>query len=103
MCVTGTKGKSTTTVGAGHLLRGLGHAVMVGGNLGMPPYDPDAPTDVDWWVIEVSSYQAADIAVAPPVVAVTSLHPDHLTWHARRRRDLLRRQAVALHAGRAPT
>ena len=82
LCVTGTKGKSTTTSVAGHLLRGLGHTVMVGGNLGAPPYDPDAPTDVDYWVIEVSSYQAADASAAPPVVAVTSLHPDHLTWHA---------------------
>ena len=82
VCVTGTKGKSTTSSVAGHLLRGLGHTVMVGGNLGTPPYDPDAPTDVDYWVIEVSSYQAADASAAPPVVAVTSLHPDHLTWHA---------------------
>ena len=31
--------------------------------------------------IEVSSYQALDLAVRPPVVAVTSLHPDHLPWH----------------------
>jgi UDP-N-acetylmuramoyl-L-alanine---L-glutamate ligase len=83
LCITGTKGKSTTTAVAGHLLRGLGHRVMVGGNLGVPPYDPEAPgpDDVDWWVIEVSSYQATDVASSPPVVAVTSLHPDHLTWH----------------------
>jgi UDP-N-acetylmuramoyl-L-alanine---L-glutamate ligase len=83
LCITGTKGKSTTTAIAGHLVAGLGHRVMVGGNLGLPPYDPDAPGpgDVDWWVVEVSSYQAADVASSPPVVAVTSLHPDHLTWH----------------------
>jgi UDP-N-acetylmuramoylalanine--D-glutamate ligase len=81
LCITGTKGKSTTTAVAGHLLAGLGQRVMVGGNLGLPPYDPDAPADVDWWVIEVSSYQATDVASSPPVVAVTSLHPDHLTWH----------------------
>jgi UDP-N-acetylmuramoylalanine--D-glutamate ligase len=29
----------------------------------------------------VSSYQATDLPVSPPVVAVTSLHPDHLDWH----------------------
>jgi UDP-N-acetylmuramoyl-L-alanine---L-glutamate ligase len=81
LCITGTKGKSTTTAVAGHLLAGLGHRVMVGGNLGLPPYDPEARADVDWWVIEVSSYQATDVASSPPVVAVTSLHPDHLTWH----------------------
>jgi len=32
-------------------------------------------------VIEVSSYTATDLAVTPPVTAVTSLHPDHLPWH----------------------
>jgi UDP-N-acetylmuramoylalanine--D-glutamate ligase len=81
LCVTGTKGKSTTTAIAGHLLAGLGYRVVTGGNLGVPPYAPDAPADADWWVVEVSSYQATDVAVSPPVVAVTSLHPDHLPWH----------------------
>jgi UDP-N-acetylmuramoylalanine--D-glutamate ligase len=54
---------------------------MVGGNIGAPPYDPEAGTDYDYWVIEVSSYQATDLPCSPPVVAVTSLHPDHLDWH----------------------
>ncbi|HYZ55918.1 MAG TPA: Mur ligase family protein [Streptosporangiaceae bacterium] len=55
---------------------------MVGGNIGHPPYDPDIDAGpYDYWVIEVSSYQATDLACSPPVVAVTSLHPDHLDWH----------------------
>ena len=29
----------------------------------------------------MSSYQATDLPCSPPVVAVTSLHPDHLDWH----------------------
>jgi UDP-N-acetylmuramoyl-L-alanine---L-glutamate ligase len=81
LCVTGTKGKSTTSSVAGHLIRGLGYRCMVGGNIGAPPYDPEAGTDFDYWVIEVSSYQATDLPCSPPVVAVTSLHPDHLDWH----------------------
>ncbi|MHB8464081.1 MAG: glutamate ligase domain-containing protein [Acidimicrobiales bacterium] len=32
-------------------------------------------------MIEVSSFQATDLWSAPPIVAVTSLHPDHLDWH----------------------
>lgn len=80
-CITGTKGKSTTTAIVGHLLTGLGFRALVGGNIGVPPFDPEADRDVDFWVIEVSSYQALDLAVAAPVVAVTSLHPDHLPWH----------------------
>lgn len=81
VAVTGTKGKSTTVSLLGHLLRGLGRDVFVGGNLGQPPFDPDTPDGVDAWVVEVSSYQAADIARSPRVVAVTSLSPDHLQWH----------------------
>jgi UDP-N-acetylmuramoyl-L-alanine---L-glutamate ligase len=82
VCVTGTKGKSTVVSIAGHLLAGLGYRGMVGGNIGSPPYDPELGAEPwDYWVIEVSSYQATDLASSPPVVGVTSLHPDHLPWH----------------------
>ncbi len=81
LAITGTKGKSTTTAIAGHLLERLGYATLVGGNIGRAPYDPAQPAGYDFAVIEVSSYQATDLAVSPPVVAVTSLHPDHLDWH----------------------
>jgi UDP-N-acetylmuramoylalanine--D-glutamate ligase len=81
LCVTGTKGKSTTASVTGHLLTGLGYRCLVGGNIGVVPYDPATEGDFDYWVIEVSSYQATDLPAAPPVVAVTSLHPDHLDWH----------------------
>jgi UDP-N-acetylmuramoylalanine--D-glutamate ligase len=81
VCVTGTKGKSTTSAVLGHLLTGLGKRVLVGGNIGVVPYDPEVTGEFDYWVIEVSSYQATDLPYSPPVVAVTSLHPDHLPWH----------------------
>ena len=54
---------------------------LVAGNIGRPPWDPDAGDDLDFWVVETSSFQATDLASSPPVVAVTSLHPDHLDWH----------------------
>jgi UDP-N-acetylmuramoyl-L-alanine---L-glutamate ligase len=84
LCVTGTKGKSTTSSITGHLLTQLGYRCMVGGNIGALPYDPaenSGSGGFDYWVIEVSSYQATDLPYSPPVVAVTSLHPDHLDWH----------------------
>jgi UDP-N-acetylmuramoyl-L-alanine---L-glutamate ligase len=81
LCVTGTKGKSTTSSVTGHLLTGLGYKCLVGGNIGVVPFDPAAELDFDYWVIEVSSYQAIDLPCTPPVTAVTSLHPDHLDWH----------------------
>jgi len=80
-CITGTKGKSSTTAIAGHLLRRWGYPCVVGGNIGQPPWDPSLEGDAQYWVIETSSYQATDLAASPAVVAVTSLHPDHLDWH----------------------
>jgi UDP-N-acetylmuramoyl-L-alanine---L-glutamate ligase len=82
LIITGTKGKSSTTAVAGHLLNRWGYRCMIGGNIGQPPWDiAQQGTAWDYWVIETSSYQATDLACSPPVVAVTSLHPDHLPWH----------------------
>jgi UDP-N-acetylmuramoylalanine--D-glutamate ligase len=82
LCITGTKGKSSTTAITGHLLTRLGYSCLTGGNIGRPPWDPALDgADYDYWVIETSSYQATDLPCSPPVVAVTSLHPDHLDWH----------------------
>ena len=80
-CITGTKGKSTTTALAVHLLNGFGYRARAGGNIGHPPWDPSAGPEPDYWVIETSSFQVPDLFTAPRVVAVTSLSPDHLDWH----------------------
>ncbi|MGH9169350.1 MAG: UDP-N-acetylmuramoyl-L-alanine--D-glutamate ligase [Acidimicrobiales bacterium] len=81
VAITGTKGKSTTTAIAGHLLQRLGYQSLVAGNIGLVPYGKGVTAAFDYAVVEVSSYQATDMASSPPVVAVTSLHPDHLDWH----------------------
>jgi len=83
VCVTGTKGKSTTVSIIGHLMGALGIGVFMGGNLGRPPQEP-AEVGVGeprYWIIETSSYQAADATAGPGLVAVTSLSPDHVEWH----------------------
>ena len=81
VCITGSKGKSTTSAIAGHLLTGLGYHAAVGGNIGRPPWEPSPGPPPDYWVVETSSYQIPDLTNGPPVVAVTSLSPDHLDWH----------------------
>jgi UDP-N-acetylmuramoylalanine--D-glutamate ligase len=81
VCITGSKGKSTTSAIAGHLLTGLGYRTAVGGNIGRPPWEPSPGPAPDYWVIETSSYQIPDLTNGPPIVAVTSLSPDHLDWH----------------------
>lgn len=79
--VTGTKGKSTTAALAAAILEHQGHAVALAGNIGVPVTDLyDAPA-ADVYVVEVSSYQAADVTVSPRACVLTSLAPDHLDWH----------------------
>jgi UDP-N-acetylmuramoyl-L-alanine---L-glutamate ligase len=80
-CITGTKGKSTTTSLAVHLLTRLGYQARAGGNIGHPPWEPSTGPEPDYWIIETSSFQVPDLFTAPRVVAVTSLSPDHLDWH----------------------
>lgn len=82
-CVTGTKGKSTTSALLAHLLRAAGLRTALAGNIGLPLLELlDAQADA--WAIELSSYQTRDVAVSgahPQVAIVTNLHPEHLDWH----------------------
>jgi UDP-N-acetylmuramoylalanine-D-glutamate ligase len=48
-CITGTKGKSTTTALAVHLLTRLGYRARAGGNIGQPPWDPAAQPEPDFY------------------------------------------------------
>ena len=81
IAITGTKGKSTTTALTSFFLHCLDEGAQRLGNIGQPPYDPLVDTSTGWLVLEVSSFQCADIDVAPGIVVVTSLGADHLDWH----------------------
>jgi len=81
VCITGTKGKSTTSALIAAILEAIGFKVFLGGNIGRAPYEADSDIDYDYWVIETSSYQVTDLSCGPKVVGITSLHPDHLNWH----------------------
>jgi UDP-N-acetylmuramoylalanine--D-glutamate ligase len=81
VAITGTKGKSTTAALAASILRQEGMEVALIGNIGVPVTDMYDRPLVDAYVVEVSSYQAADVTVSPGVCVLTSLAPDHLDWH----------------------
>jgi UDP-N-acetylmuramoylalanine--D-glutamate ligase len=81
LAVTGTKGKSTTATLAASILGHDGLEVALIGNIGVPVTDAYGRAPVDAYVVEVSSYQAADVTVSPRVCVLTSLAPDHLDWH----------------------
>jgi UDP-N-acetylmuramoylalanine--D-glutamate ligase len=81
VAITGTKGKSTTAALTASILRHEGMEVELIGNIGVPVIDMYDRPLVDAYVVEVSSYQAADVTITPGVCVVTSLAPDHLDWH----------------------
>jgi UDP-N-acetylmuramoylalanine--D-glutamate ligase len=81
VCITGTKGKSTTAALTSHLLTNFGYDARIGGNFGQPPWDPALRHEPDYWIVETSSFQVPDLTIGPEIVAVTSLFPDHLDWH----------------------
>lgn len=83
LCVTGTKGKSTTSSLLAHLLRAAGLRTALAGNIGLPLLEL-LDGHADAWAIELSSYQTGDVAAAgcrPRIAIVTNLHPEHLDWH----------------------
>jgi len=83
LCVTGTKGKSTTTALLAHLLRAGGHRTALAGNIGVPLLEL-LDADAEYWVIELSSYQTGDVAdsgVRPEVAIALNVFPEHLDWH----------------------
>jgi UDP-N-acetylmuramoylalanine--D-glutamate ligase len=80
ICVTGTKGKSTTASLIAYIMAKLGRNAALVGNIGVPITAIDGTT-ADFAVIEVSSYQAADFDGLCDVAVLTSLFPEHLDWH----------------------
>ncbi|HEV2100649.1 MAG TPA: UDP-N-acetylmuramoyl-L-alanine--D-glutamate ligase [Stellaceae bacterium] len=80
VCVTGSKGKSTTSSLIAHILTKLGREVALVGNIGVPITEID-PMKTRYAVIEVSSYQAADFDGLCDIAVLTSLFPEHIDWH----------------------
>lgn len=80
--LTGTKGKSTTSALLAHLLRSAGRDVALLGNIGAALLDhPTRAAAHDVVVVELSSYQLADLHQRIPVGVWLNLHREHLDWH----------------------
>lgn len=78
--VTGTKGKSTMTALLAHLARAAGSTAALAGNIGVPALDLLDEPEADVTVIELSSYQIADLGMGPEVAVLTNLYPEHVDW-----------------------
>ncbi|MDT0508762.1 UDP-N-acetylmuramoyl-L-alanine--D-glutamate ligase [Novosphingobium sp. MMS21-SN21R] len=77
--ITGTNGKSTTTMLVHHICAAAGLAVRLGGNIGLPILGQEPLPEGGIYVLELSSYQI-DLtqSLACDVAALINLSPDHL-------------------------
>jgi UDP-N-acetylmuramoylalanine--D-glutamate ligase len=99
IAITGTNGKTTTTVMCGQLVEASGASVAVAGNVGPTLLDTlaaalervDAPGGAggeageplpEVWVLELSSFQLEGVqGLLPDAAAVLNVTQDHLDWH----------------------
>lgn len=79
IAITGTNGKTTTTLLTYHLLQKAGLNVGIAGNVGKSWAGQLVKQDRDWWVIEVSSFQIDGFVDFKPALAIlTNITADHL-------------------------
>ena len=83
LAVTGSSGKSTLVKLCGEALAAAGRRVVMGGNYGHPISRLVCErVDVDWVVLEVSSFQLENIEnFSPKVGVLLNIHPNHLDRH----------------------
>ncbi len=79
ICITGSNGKTTTTMLTHHILKKAGLDVGLAGNVGYSFAKQVAEGDHDWYVIELSSFQLDDMYEFKADIGVlTNITPDHL-------------------------
>ncbi|WP_370408735.1 UDP-N-acetylmuramoyl-L-alanine--D-glutamate ligase [Tenacibaculum dicentrarchi] len=77
--ITGSNGKTTTTLLTGHLLKNTGLSVCIGGNIGDSFAQLVAEKSPENYVLELSSFQLDGIIdFSPHIAVVTNISPDHL-------------------------
>ncbi|KFF09677.1 UDP-N-acetylmuramoyl-L-alanine--D-glutamate ligase [Flavobacterium hydatis] len=77
--ITGSNGKTTTTMLTYHLLKSAGLNVGLGGNIGKSFAWQVAENKFDFYVLELSSFQLDGIIdYRPDIAIITNISPDHL-------------------------
>jgi len=79
ICITGSNGKSTTTMLTYHILKNAGLNVGLGGNIGQSFAAQVATEEFDWYVLEISSFMLDDMFEFKADISVLlNITPDHL-------------------------
>lgn len=79
ICITGSNGKTTTTLLTYHILKNAGYKVGLGGNIGKSFALQVAKENFEYFVLELSSFQLDDMYDFTADIAVLlNITPDHL-------------------------
>lgn len=79
IAITGTNGKTTTTLLTYHLLKTAGFSVALAGNVGESLARKVAHGNHDWYVLEISSFQLDGTKTFKPAIGILlNITPDHL-------------------------
>ena len=98
--VTGSAGKTTTTVLAGEMCRAAGRRTWVGGNIGNPLIaDIDEIQSNDCVVMELSSFQLELMTMSPHIAAVLNITPNHLDRHGTMEAYIAAKRNIVAHQG----
>ncbi|MBU2995070.1 UDP-N-acetylmuramoyl-L-alanine--D-glutamate ligase [Cellulophaga baltica] len=77
--ITGSNGKTTTTMLTNHIIKSDGVSVGMAGNIGDSYAKMVAENNFDYYVLEISSFQLDGIVDFKPHIAIiTNISPDHL-------------------------
>ncbi len=83
ICITGSNGKTTTTLWIYHILKNAGFDVGLAGNVGFSYAKQVALEDRAWYVLELSSFQLDDMhSFKADIAVLTNITPDHLDRYA---------------------
>ncbi|MBT8281816.1 MAG: UDP-N-acetylmuramoyl-L-alanine--D-glutamate ligase [Muriicola sp.] len=79
IAITGSNGKTTTTMLTHHILKQAGFDVGMAGNIGDSFAQMVAEGDKEYFVLEISSFQLDGITnFSPHIAMITNITPDHL-------------------------
>ena len=79
IAITGTNGKTTTTLLVGHILKKSGYDVLIAGNMGISFCMSLVNRDYQYIVLEISSFQLERVDhFRPNIAIILNITPDHL-------------------------
>lgn len=79
VAITGTNGKTTTTLLTYHIMKSAGLNVALVGNVGFSFAREVAQKNYDWYVLEISSFQLDGTKSFDPMIGILlNITPDHL-------------------------